>query len=128
MILNNLILEAVKKLLNNNELNYTESMKWFLRYLLSFDKINKKEFAYMVYQMTTDDSNWYNEIKDNIDLYRKNELDLSVKVRVRNDKKIKENTGCDTRLEDISYFTAYSFYTGLISQAGIIKKIKIIIT
>lgn len=123
-ILNELIFEAVEKLLNNNELNYTESMKWFLKYLLYFDKINKQEFAYMVYQMTTDDSDWYNEIKDNVDLYRKNELDLSVKVRVRNDNNIKVSTGEDTRLEDISYFTAYSFYAGLISQAGLIKKDK----
>lgn len=38
--------------------------------------------------------------------------------------KIQEKTGETTRLEDIAFFTAYSFYSSLIDQAGLTKKVK----
>lgn len=123
-ILEDLIFEAVVKLIDNAELNYTESLKWFLMYLIEFDKIDKNEFAYMVFIMQNNvgTKNWKTQIKEIVTSYRKGEIEINVKVRVRNDDKIKIKSGQSTRVEGISYFTAFSFYSGLVQQAGIIRK------
>lgn len=123
-MMSTIICDSLEKLLKNEELNYSASLRWFLLFLKYYEKINKQEFAMMVYGMNQDPINWRTIIDEPITQYRKQEIELEVRVRVRNDQKIKKSTGEDTRVEDISYFTAYSFYAGLISQAGLIKKIK----
>lgn len=121
-VLSNLIDESLDQLLKVPELNYTSGLKWFLNYILKFGKINKTEFAYLVYQMEESPDDWYEKMKDNITRYRNKELKIEVKVKVRNDVKLKEQSGKGSRIEDISFFTAYSFYSGLLSQAGLIQK------
>lgn len=121
-ILYELVYEGVAKLVHNDELNYSESMKWFIMFLLEYGKINKNEFAYMVYQMSNDDEDWKFKTKSVIEGYRNKEITIDVKVRVRNDQDIKKKTGETTRLEEISYFTAYSYYAALFVQAGLIHK------
>ena len=47
-ILEELIYDGVEKIINS-EINYKEGLRWFLMFLLEYEKINKNEFAYMVY-------------------------------------------------------------------------------
>ena len=79
----------------------------------------------MVYLMNTEDKeNWKEKSKPVISAFRNKEIDINVEVKVRNDLKIKEKTGETTRLEGISFFTAYNFYSSLINQTGLTMKIK----
>ena len=43
---------------------------------------------------------------------------------MHNDNKIKEKTGVETRLEGISFFTAYNYYFPLVIHSGIAYKKK----
>lgn len=121
-LLCSLIDEALDVLLQVPESHYKDGIKCFLDYLLRFEKINKTEFAYRVYYWKESEDNWYEEMKDNIARYRNHEMEIKVHVKVRNDNVRKAETGKESRIEDISFFTAYSFYSGLLSQAGLIKK------
>lgn len=124
-ILESIIYDSVKKLLKNHTLNYSESLHWYLEYLQEYGKINKQEFAYMVYLMNRDNKkDWKEKSKEIVQAYRDRKIDINVSVRVKNDLKIQKVTGETTRLENISYFTAYSFYSSLINQTGLTKKIK----
>ena len=123
-IMGSIVCDSLEKLLKNKELNYSDSLKWYLMFLAKYKKINKQEFELMVYVMNHNREDWQNQIDSTIEKYRKQEIDINVKVRVRNDQKIQHNTGEKTRMEDISYFTAYSFYSGLINQAGLTRKVK----
>lgn len=123
-ILSSIVCDTVELLIENKELNYSKSLQWYLLFLSKFGKINKQEFALMVYVMTKNEETWEEEISPLITQYRNNDIEIEVKVRVRNDKKIQANTGETTRLEDISFFTAYSFYSSLIDQAGITRKVR----
>lgn len=123
-ILGTIVCDTLEKLLRNKELHYCNSLKWYLMFLAEFEKISKHEFAYMVYVMNNNPDNWQENVGKIIDSYRKKEVDIEVSVRVRNDQKIQQVTGEKTRIEDISYFTAYSFYSGLVNQAGLTKKVK----
>lgn len=116
-ILSSIVYDSLKLLLKNDELNYSEGLRWYLTFLSKYRKINKREFAYMVYIMTKNED--IESTKDVIEEYRKQQIDIEVQVRVRN-----ESTGKKTKVEDISKFTAYSYYSGLINQAGLIKKVK----
>ena len=123
-MLENMICDSIQQLLGNKELNYSETLRWYLLFLSTFGKINKKEFAVMVYYMTNHKNIWKDKISPLIEKYRDNEIDFKIKVRVKNDRKIQQRTGEKTRLEDISFFTAYSYYSSLVDQAGLTKKIK----
>lgn len=123
-IMSSIVCDSLEKLLRNKELNYSEGLKWYLMFLSKYGKINKHEFALMVYIMNHDKDNWHQETEKIVHQYRNQEIELDVKVRVRNDQRIQESTGEKTRVEDIAYFTAYSFYSGLINQAGLTRKSK----
>lgn len=124
-IIESIIYDSVEKLLRNKNLNYSESLRWYLSYLYEYGKVNKQEFAYMVYLMHSKDNiNWLEKSKEIVKAYRNKEIDINVSVRVRNDLKIQEKTGEINRLENIAYFTAYSFYSSLINQTGLTKKFK----
>lgn len=121
-ILIELIYDGVQIIINNNEAQYAKSLCWFLKFLLEYRKINKYEFAYMVYLMNHDPDNWQLVSKPVIEQYRNGLIDINVKVKVRNDNRLQETTGTSTRLGEISLFTAYSYYSPLLMQAGIIFK------
>lgn len=123
-ILENIVYDSVKLLIENKELNYSESLKWYVLFLSKFGKIYRQEFALMIHQMRENPNEWEEKITPIIQQYRNQDVDITVKVRVRNDQKIQAKTGERTRLEEISYFTAYSYYSSLIDQSGITKKIK----
>lgn len=123
-IMGSIVCDSLEELLKNKVLNYSDSLRWYLLFLSKYGKINKQEFALMVCTMNQEVDDWQAKIGPTIELYRKKEVDINVKVRVRNDQKIQRSTGEKTRIEDISYFTAYSFYSGLINQAGLTRKVK----
>lgn len=123
-IMGRIVCDSLGNLLKNKELNYSESLKWYLMFIEKYKKINKQEFALMVYIMNNYSGDWQKQIEPIIDKYRRKEIDINVRVRVRNDQKIQQSTGEKTRMEDIAYFTAYSFYSGLINQAGLTRKVK----
>ena len=124
IILGIITFDSVAKLIKNDDLNYSEGLKWYIQYLTKFGKINKEEFALMVHTMAENPNTWYDEIKENISKYRNGDVDINVKVRVRNDQKIQKSTGQQTRLEGISFFTAYTYYAALVNQAAITRKVK----
>ncbi len=78
----------------------------------------------MVYTMNQDGEKWENQIAPFIAKYRKKEMAIKVKVSVKNDKKRQKSTGEKTRIEGISRFTAYEYYSGLVNQAGLTIKEK----
>ena len=121
-VLQELIYDGVAKLLRNTESNYREGMKWFIMFLLEYGKVDRNEFAYMVYQMNRDENNWQEKTRPVIEGYRSKELAIEVKVRVRNDQGIQQRTGRTTRLEKKSFFTAYTYYAALYLQAGLTTK------
>lgn len=123
-ILGSIVCDSLENLMKNKELNYSSSLKWYLIFLAKYGKINKQEFALMVYTMNDSNDDWQQKMNSTIEMYRKKEIDINVKVRVRNDQKIQQSTGEKTRIEDISYFTAYNFYSGLVNQAGLTRKVK----
>ena len=53
-ILENIVYDSVKLLIENKELNYSESLKWYVLFLSKFGKINRQEtyllFDYKTYQ------------------------------------------------------------------------------
>lgn len=117
-----MIFEALKNLLGNKELNYSESFRWFLMFLDCYKKINIQEFAVMVYVMTENPNNWKDKIDGLISQYRDGKLDLEIKIKVRNDKKIQESSGEKFRNESIKFFTSFNYYATLLVQAGLIVK------
>ncbi|WP_308511490.1 hypothetical protein [uncultured Veillonella sp.] len=119
-ILEELIYDGVEQIINNAK--YKEGLRWFLMFLLEYEKINKNEFAYMVYQMKHTPGEWIVVSKPIIEQYREGLIDINVKVEVHNDNKIKEKTGYETRLEGIEFFTAYNYYYPLVIHSGIAYK------
>lgn len=123
-ILSSIICDTLERLLKNNELNYSEGLKWYLMFLARYQKINRQEFAAMIYTMNKDQDDWQNVLDGVIQDYRNNNIEIEVQVRVRNDQKIIQQTGNTTRLEGISFLTAYNYYSSLVLQAGLINKIE----
>ena len=123
-ILSTIVCDSIELLLKNKELNYSNSLKWYILFLSKYGKINKQEFALMVYIMSKNQGNWQQELTPIVEQYRKDDIEINVKVQVRNDQKIQRSTGEKTRLEEISYFTAYTYYSGLVLQAGLVRKVK----
>jgi hypothetical protein len=122
-IIEQLVLEGVKSLMKMPDLNYTKSIKWYLEFLIRFRKINKYEFAYLIYVKNSLGEDCFDDMSETINNYRMKKIEIEVQVRVRNDIKIKEKTGEESRLEDIGFLTSYSFYSGLLTQAGLIIKV-----
>jgi len=121
-IMKKVVYDGVKNLMKTSDSNYTKSIKWYLDFLLRFRKINKYEFAYLINKKNSVGEDCFDDMTETINDYRLNKTEIEVQVKVRNDIKIKERTGEESRLEDIGFLTSYSFYTGLLSQAGLVIK------
>lgn len=114
-----LIYQGLLKLLSRDS-NYRKEMAECLRFLTEFKKINKTEFAYLLYSISEClDSG---TVKKDIDMYRMGDLTIDVTVSVRNDIELREKTGDKKRKEGLSFLTAYSYFCGLFEQAGLITK------
>ena len=120
----NLVYSGVARLLKIQDSNYREAFLTYMKCLLEFEKMNKYEFAYMLYEMESHPSNVITSMSGNILAYRNGELNFEVAVDVRNDNDIREKSNKERRQEGISFLTAFSFFSALLTQAGLIVKQK----
>ena len=99
--------------------NYKKELKEMIRFLINYEKINKFEFAYMLYTLQNEKRMDVNKIN----LYRNNDITIEVEIEVRNDIDIRNEMGI-TRIEGIDYLTSYSYFTSILEQCGLIIKNK----
>lgn len=104
------------------ETNYNRYLKMLLSYFLHYSKIDKTEYAYLLYATEEIDTKGFDTIKSQVNAYRNGELSIEVQVRVKNDRAIRDRSNEDHRLEDIGFLTSFSFFIALLTQAGLIHK------
>lgn len=119
-----ILYEGIAKLLKVKDSNYHDAFLNFMKCFMEFDKMNKPEFAYMLYEMEANSKDITNSMQENILAFRKGELNFEVEIDVRNDKDIREKSNQNRRKEGIDFLTAFSFFTALMTQAGLIVKDK----
>lgn len=122
LIKQDIIMEGLKKLLKVPDSNYKMEYVSCIRFLLKFERINKIEFAYLLYEKNHDMISYLDNMNNNILSYRNGDIDIEVSISVRNDIKLRKETGRERRLETISFLTAYTYILGTLNQAGIVKK------
>lgn len=121
-IIEELIFQGIANLLVNENSNYNKELSEMIRYVIEFGKINKQEFAYLLYELNNLSETYSDMFLKTIQEYRNKDINIEVKIRVRNDIKIREKTNDETRLESITYFTPYTYLSALLYQAGVLKK------
>ncbi len=123
IIISELIRGALSELLKNKELNYAQPLKDFIRFLLEYKKINKAEFAYLLFaRKTLPIEKALMESKQNINDYRDGRLQFEIFVSVHNDIELREKTNTDMRKEGLSYLTSFGYFSSLLLQAGFVFK------
>jgi len=120
-ILESIVYQGLQSLFAQ-ETNYNKHLKMLLSYFLHYGKIDKTEYAYLLYAAEEVDAHGLDVIKKQIDDYRNGELSIEVQVRVKNDRAIRDRSNEDHRLEDIGFLTSFSFFIALLTQAGVIYK------
>ncbi len=95
--------------------SYGDVYKEVLKYTYENEYIDVIEFAYMLYTMQNDVDE--EEVKNNIKLYRSGDIDINVKVRVRDDT---NNSNGSDRIGDLKDSSAFTYIVGLYMQAGIL--------
>ena len=106
------------------DVNYVEPFQDMIGFLLKYGKISKIEFAYLLYvKQQYDIKEALNTMHSQVDLYRYGDLEIEVHVKVRNDIDLREKTKSDKRKEGLSFLTSYGYFTSLLLQAGLIKKL-----
>lgn len=114
---------ALSEILKNKELNYVNPFREFMAFIKKYDKINKTEFAYYLYERkAADAATALKNAERNILEYRAGNLEFDIKVNVRNDIKLREKTNSDKRKEGLSFLTSYAYFSGLLLQADIVTK------
>lgn len=116
-----IIMEGLKNLLKASDSNYKEEYVACIKFLLKFGKINKKEFAYLLYEKNKNKNFYLDNMEENILSYRNEKIDFEVGISIRNDTSSKEKKG-ERKVENISFLTAYSYILGLLNQCGMVKK------
>lgn len=123
LIQQEIIFGALKKIVNQPNVNYVEPFQDMVSFLLEFGKISKVEFAYLLYvKQQYEIREALNAMHSQVDLYRCGDLEIEVQVKVRNDIDLREKTNSDKRKEGLSFLTSYGYFTSLLLQAGLIKK------
>lgn len=113
-----LVYLGIEQLLKKDS-NYKADFKNTIKYIISYGKISKKEFALLLYSYNHLSESELNEC---VRKYREALIDIEVSVDVRNDINLRNSSGNQRRNEGIEYLTAYGYYTGLLCQAGLIDK------
>jgi hypothetical protein len=122
-ILSEIIFGALKKIVKQLEVHYVEHFQDLIRFILKYGKISKIEYAYLLYiKQKHDIDESLKIIQEQVYLYRKGDLDFEISVKVRNDIDLRERTKTDNRAEALSFLTSYGYFTGLLKQAGLVKK------
>lgn len=118
-----IICDALLKIVVNKKLNYVEPFQNLIKFLLRFDKINKVEFAYLIYIMQACEVDEALEnMRDDVCMYRCGELDIEVRVKVRNDINLREKTKSNRRKEGLGFLTSFGYFASLLMQAGLVEK------
>lgn len=120
-----IIFGALQKIVNKPAINYVEPFRDMIKFLLKFGKISKVEFAYLVYmkQQQKVVEKALISMHSQIDMYRDGDLKIDVQVKVRNDAKFREEMTADRRKEGLTFLTSYGYFTSLLQQAGLIRKV-----
>lgn len=122
-ILDQILYDGLKNILLNSDANYKDSIKDIIAYILRYEKINKTEYAYLLYErMRVPISEALKKMQDNITKYRRKQLQMEIKVQVRNDISLRERTKNETRDETLSFLTSFAYFTSLLQQAHLITK------
>ena len=123
-ILQEIVYKGLLNIIGVNDTNYVQPLKDLICFLINYEKISKEEYAYFLYERSNNDSTsaTLSNIKNNIEKYRKSEIIFEVEVEVRNDTEIREETNADNRKEGLSYLTSFTYFTGLLQQAGMTYK------
>lgn len=122
-IASEIIRTALLNILKNKELNYVDPFREFMTFILDYNKINKTEFAYYLYERKFSDATTaLKNAERNVNAYRAGNLKFDIKVNVRNDIKLREKTKNDKRKEGLSFLTSYTYFSGLLLQADIVTK------
>lgn len=119
-----LICDGIIKLLKKSEINYRDALLTYFKCLLEFEKMDKYEFSYMLFEMEKNPQTIITSMRENILAYRNGEIKFEVAVDVRNDNDIKEKSNQERRKEGIAYLTAFAYFTALLTQAGLTVKKK----
>ena len=101
------------------ESNYKADFIRTIKYIIKYNKINKKEFALLLYSYHHLDEL---ELDEYVRKFRLSIIDVETYVDVRNDIDLRNSSGNQRRNEGIEYLTAYGYYTGLLYQAGLVDK------
>lgn len=122
-IVSEIIRGALSKILKNKELNYVNPFREFMAFILNYNKINKTEFAYYLYERKYSDvAATLKSIEQNVLDYRAGNLEFDINVNVRNDINLRERTNSDKRKEGLSFLTSYTYFSSLLLQADIVTK------
>ena len=105
------------------ESNYSLYLKSVIKYICLYGKINKYEYAYLLYFLKDKDSD-LKDMNDIVQDYRNGNITFDISVTVRNDIQIREKTNTEKRDEGLGFLTSYSFFSSLLSQSGVVVKTK----
>lgn len=119
-----IIYDGLKILLSNEDVSYRNVLLDFVKFLIVFKKINRVEFAYLLYARSSFEGDILENMSSIINQYRNREIDIEVDVSVRNDLDLREHTHATKRNEGLGFLTSYNYFTGLLNQAGLIAKEK----
>lgn len=124
VIVENMIFWGLCNLMEKSNASYKASFHDTIIYLCNYGKIDKKEFAFLMDERLkhNDILDCLESMKNNIDSYRQGSIDIEVDVEVRNDTDIREVSNKSQRKEGIAFLTAFGYYVGMLSQAGLILK------
>lgn len=113
-----LVKGGLNSLLLDESCSYQWIIKRTLEFLLQYQKIDKKEFAYLVYAEGRGITLQSEEFSNAIESYRERTTSFDVVVVIRNDQDKKS----ETKEVDDRYLTSYGYVTNILIQSGIIEK------
>lgn len=119
-----LLCNGLQLLLSKDEVSYRDVLLDFIKFLLTFKKINRLEFACLLYARSSFKEDMFEKLSSILSQYRNKEIDIEVEVSVRNDLELREKTNTSKRNEGLGFLTSYNYFTGLLNQADLIEKEK----
>ena len=105
-------------MLKDASCNYQWVLRRTLEHLLEYQRIDKKEFAYLVYAEEHDIPLISAEYSKTIKAYREQAIDIDIVVEIRND----QDDYAPTKKVDDRYLTAFGYVTNILIQSGIAEK------
>ena len=97
-----LILEGIKNVMLNEECTYNLVFKELLQFLYLYKSIDESEFAFLLYKSQKNELTDFTLIKNEIEKYRNNELELNFKTEKT--KEIESGTDNSGKVPSFGYF------------------------